>query len=361
MHVVGEHTELHTYKKHAAGRLILGFEGFDFPIEMREWKDKPAGYILFQRNVDSAEQVQVLNQSIAHFHANSIRSVDQEGGRVRRIKITNWPRMRYVGDKDDIQLTKRLAELMSDELLALGFTTNWAPICDVDSNPENPVIGDRSFSRDVKQVSKQIRSFITAMQGKGISCSAKHFPGHGDTDVDSHLDLPIVHKSRKELDAIEFPPFREAIQANVHFIMTAHVLFPEIDTSHPATMSHKIIHQILREEFGYQNLIVSDDMEMKAVRGRYPLQFQLEQSTKAGVDLFLMCKEYDLQQEAFEILVKLQESNRDIANLSLQSYARLQKYIEQRRIQMVNINRPSIDVVGSHLHHEFASSFEVIC
>ena len=357
MQVVGEHTELSEYKKRAARRLILGFEGTNFPTEMRNWKELPAGYILFQRNIESMEQVFELNKVIQAFHPLSIRSVDQEGGRVRRIKTTNWPRMRYVGQENNIEKTKHLATLMAEELLALGFTTNWAPICDVDSNPANPVIGDRSFSNTPNEVSKHVVAFINSMQTRGISCSAKHFPGHGDTDIDSHFDLPVVHKERKDLDTIEFPPFREAIATGVHFVMTAHVLFPNIDPEHPATMSSKIIRNILREEFKYDGLIVSDDMEMKAVRGRYPLEYQLEQSTNAGVDLFLMCKEHDLQQEAFEILVKKQEQSSDFAYLCHLSCQRLQKYLDNRQNIAPSISIPSLSVVGSESHRVCADIF----
>ena len=357
MQVVGEHTGLSECKKRAAQRLILGFEGTNFPIEMRNWKERPAGYILFQRNIDSTEQVFELNKVIQEFHPQSIRSVDQEGGRVRRIKTTNWPRMRYVGKENDLEKTKHLATYMAEELLALGFTTNWAPICDVDSNPNNPVIGDRSFSNTTNEVSKHVVAFITSMQNRGISCSAKHFPGHGDTDIDSHFDLPVVNKERKDLDIIEFPPFRDAIGTGVHFVMTAHVLFPNIDADHPATMSSKIIRKILREEFKYDGLIVSDDMEMKAVRGRYPLDYQLEQSTKAGVDLFLMCKEHDLQQEAFEILVKSQEKSSEFANLCHQSCQRLQRYLDNRQNISNPISIPALSVVGSESHQVYAEMF----
>ena len=177
----GEQTSLHQRKKRAAARLILGFHGLELPPEIRSFqnlKGAPAGYILFARNVSAPEQVLELNKALAELTPSGLRSVDQEGGRVRRIKEVAWPPMRKFGLRDDLGVYPQIASAMSDEL-ALGFNTDWAPVCDVDSNPDNPVIGDRSFSRSPDVCARHVVAFLETAQSKGILCSAKHFPGTG--------------------------------------------------------------------------------------------------------------------------------------------------------------------------------------
>ena len=261
--------------------------------------------------------------------------------------------MRKIGLQDDLELTRSIASAMSDELLALGFNTDWAPVCDVDSNPDNPVIGDRSFSRDPDVCARHVAAFIEVAQSKGILCSAKHFPGHGDTDVDSHLDLPTVDRDLTALLKTELPPFQAAISQGVSLVMTAHVLFPQLD-EWPATMSEAILSGILRERLGYSGAIVSDDMEMKAVRGRYPLKLQLDRSCRAGVDLFLVCSEYELQEEIFEQLVYLQEHDSYHDHLAQQSLNRIHEL--QSKIVHSEAS-PSLNLVGCSEHHHLVASF----
>ena len=170
--------------------MILGFLGTEVPQETQAFIQRaaPAGYILFSRNIETAEQVLSLNSHLKELHRKShvpILSVDQEGGRVRRIKETNWPAMRLIGNLDEETLTKKVAAGISNELLALGFNSNWAPVTDVDSNPENPVIGDRSFGRRPELCSRHVQYFLETMHQCGITGCLKHFPGHGDTDIDS--------------------------------------------------------------------------------------------------------------------------------------------------------------------------------
>ena len=230
--------------------------------------------------------------------------------------------MRYVGNLNDHQMTKDIAKGITKELLALGFNTNWAPVTDVDSNPANPVIGDRSFGRSPELCAEQVHIFLETMHECGMLGCLKHFPGHGDTDLDSHLALPTVEKECPDLEACELYPFEKNINTT-HIVMTAHVMFPAFDEQYPATMSQAIIQGILRDRFSYNGIVVSDDMEMKAVRGRWPLQQQLDLSCKAGVDLFLFCKEAELQEEAFETLVHLQENDPIHDRLAIASEKRL--------------------------------------
>lgn len=327
MMAYGESTTLAERKRRAAKRMILGFLGTDIPQETRSFVHRaaPAGYILFARNIESPQQVLSLNTQLRELHKNThlpIISVDQEGGRVRRIRETNWPSMRYVGNIDDHTITKDIAKGITNELLALGFNTNWAPVTDVDSNPDNPVIGDRSFGRSPELCAEHVQTFLETMHECGMIGCLKHFPGHGDTDLDSHLALPTVEKEQPDLEDCELYPFAQNINTT-RIVMTAHVMFPAFDEQYPATMSQTIIQGILRDRFAYNGIVVSDDMEMKAVRGRWPLAQQLDLSCKAGVDLFLFCKEAELQEEAFETLVHLQENDPAHDRLAIASEKRL--------------------------------------
>jgi beta-N-acetylhexosaminidase len=311
---VGEQTSLADRKRRAGQRLIIGIQGASVSHEeialIREIK--PAGFILFARNVEEPAQVLELNkelQSLLPPELPALCTVDQEGGRVQRIRegATRFPPLRWVGNTDNLELAQRHAVALATEVRAMGFHLNWAPDADVDSNPNNPIIGDRSFGADPARVAKMVHAWILAAQAAGMACSAKHFPGHGDTDMDSHLDLPKVEKDPPEIHEVELRPFRAAVAANVAAIMTAHVLFPAFDEAWPATLSERILKGILREEMGYEGLIVTDDMEMKAVCGRYETSVQLRQACEASVDVMLACESPSLQLEFFEGLVRLQE------------------------------------------------------
>lgn len=358
---MGEQTTLAERKKLAAQRLILGFEGTCVPLEFKEFvrKAPPAGFILFRRNVEEVAQVRELNRELRDCLPDSlppVLSVDQEGGRVLRVRETPWPPMRWLGNIDDPDITRRTASLMGSELRAMGFNLDWAPVADVDSNPDNPIIGNRSFSRDPEVVSRHIIAFLAGLHEAGVMGSVKHFPGHGDTSTDSHLELPVVDKDLGDISHCELVPFRVAVEHSVEIVMTAHVLFPVLDEKVPATMSHPILKGWLRDKLGHRGIIVSDDMEMKAVRGRYPLVQQLDQACRATVDLFLMCKELDLQVEAWETLIRLMEEDKTHHDLAVESNRRL---IELRDRHMLSVPKaPDLSVVGSRIHKDFANLIE---
>jgi len=311
---IGEQTRLAERKRRAGQRLIIGIAG---PSVSQEEKAlirqiKPAGFILFARNVEEPAQVLELNRELRSLlppELPALCTVDQEGGRVQRIRdgATRFPPMRWVGNTKSMDLVQRHARALAREVRAMGFDLNWAPDADVDSNPDNPIIGNRSFGREAKSVAQMVYTWITEAQKTGIACSAKHFPGHGDTAVDSHLDLPWVEKEEPEIREIELHPFRAAVAANVATIMTAHVMFPAFDEKWPATLSRRILGDILRNEMGYNGVIVTDDMEMKAVCGRYDTPTQLMRACEAGVDVMLACESPALQLEFYEGLVHLQE------------------------------------------------------
>lgn len=354
---IGEQTTLADRKRRAGQRLIIGFPGAAPPEESRRFirAARPAGFILFARNVEEPGQVRELNRELGALLPKSLPpllSVDQEGGRVQRIRATSWPRARWLGNLDDPARTRAIARALAVELRAMGFNVNWAPVADVDSNPANPVIGDRSFSRDPAAVARHAQAFLEGMEEVGVLGCVKHFPGHGDTSVDSHLDLPVVEKETPELERTELLPFRHLIRAGAPMVMTAHVRYPAWDEDLPATMSAPILQGQLRGALGHSGVVVSDDLEMKAVRGRYPLDLQLDRASRASVDLFLCCSEVELQWEAFELLVRLQEGDKRHDDLAIDAMGRL-KALRHRLFSPAR-PVPELSHVGSIAHRDLA-------
>lgn len=294
--------------------LIAGFDGHAAPeATLALVRQGLGGVILFARNVSSPEQVAELNRTLkAAAPGKLLSSVDQEGGRVARLRApwTLWPPMRRVGERGDEEAAHEVGRVLGTELKACGFDIDYAPVLDVDSNPANPIIGDRSFSRDPRVVARMGAALTTGLQALDVAACGKHFPGHGDTAQDSHLELPRLPHGLDRLREIELVPFQAAIQAGVATIMTAHVVFEALDPGVPATMSKKAIDGLLRRELGFQGVVISDDLEMKAVHDKFPMQQVVEDALNAGVDAFLACKELALQHEVLGIIVRAVESGR---------------------------------------------------
>ena len=310
MAAVGESTSLAERKRRAGRRLWIGFEGLEPDATLRELvrEVQPGGFVLFGRNVHSPEQVRALTAELRALVPHAVISVDQEGGRVQRIKspATEWPTMRDVA-RAEVSV-ESVGRALGHELATLGIHLDFAPVADVDSNPDNPVIGDRSFGRDPRQVAEHVAAFVRGMQSTGVLACAKHFPGHGDTNVDSHLDLPIVLADPATLRTRELPPFAAAVAADVATVMTAHVIFPALDAEVPATLSSRVIPRLLRGELGYDGVVVSDDLEMKAVHGRWGADEIAVRTLEATVDILLACRAPELQLELFEATVRAQEA-----------------------------------------------------
>lgn len=328
----GHTTTLAERKRRAGQRLVMGLSGPSLDQEQRRFisEVQPAGFILFARNIEGAEQVAELNRELVDLcpaDRPPLLSIDQEGGRVLRLKATPWPSMRVLGNADDPALTAQIGRAMSDELRAAGFNLNYAPVCDVDSNPKNPVIGDRSFGPDPARVARHALAMMEAAHSRGVIACAKHFPGHGDTSVDSHLALPVVDKELGELREVELPPFAAMVKAGVGLVMTSHVLFPDLDRELPCTLSERVLKRLLREELGFRGVVISDDLEMKAVRGRWPVPDLLELATRAGVDLFCVGRSFEhdlrLSAEVFDGLVRLSEQSAGLERMTEDSVRRL--------------------------------------
>jgi beta-N-acetylhexosaminidase len=218
--------------------------------------------------------------------------------------------MRELGALGDLDLIRLAARTVASELAALGFNLNFAPVLDVDSNPENPIIGDRAFGSDPRAVMRAGVAFLRGLQEKNILACGKHFPGHGDTSVDSHFDLPVIEHERARLEKIEIPPFRAASGAGIASLMTAHIVCKDLDPDVPATLSRAICGSLLRAEIGFEGVLFSDDLEMAAVAARYPIEVSAVEAIWAGCDALLICKDEDAQDKAHEALVKQAEKDR---------------------------------------------------
>jgi beta-N-acetylhexosaminidase len=227
-------------------------------------------------------------------------------------------------------LAERFGRALARELRAVGITLDYAPVLDIHTNPKNPVIGDRAFAERAEEVARFGRVVIRALQGEGVAACGKHFPGHGDTSTDSHLELPLVEHPPDRLRAVEFEPFRAAIQEGVAFIMTAHVLVPSLDESQPATLSPAIVQAILRDELGYGGVILSDDLEMKAVSQRIDVPAAAVAAIKAGCDAVLVCSgDVNLQAATLEALIKAVESSDIPARRLDDAFVRLKRAKER--------------------------------
>lgn len=293
---------------------IIGFEGKSAPPEVlaRIREGRVAGVILFARNLGSPVEVAALVAELAAATPPGdpplIISVDQEGGRVQRLRapLTVWPPMARLGALDDVALTEEVGRALGAELACLGFNLDYAPVCDVHTNPANPVIGDRAFAPTPDGVARHATAFLRGLEAAGVRGCAKHFPGHGDTATDSHLALPLVERSIESLRASELPPFAAAIAAGVGMIMTAHIVLPALD-ARPATMSRAWLTDVLRGELGYGGVIVSDDLDMKAVADHFSVEEVIREGLAAGVDAFLLCRDPERQRRAEEALAAAAE------------------------------------------------------
>jgi len=289
----------------AGAVLVGGFDGPELPsiIARRLSEGHLAGVIFFRRNIVDVAQVRSLcAAALAAVPLSPLVALDQEGGRVTRLRspVIALPPARALGDRDDVTFTRDLHRALAEELSAIGVNFNLAPVCDVDSNPANPVIGDRAFGRSPELVARHAVAAIEGLREGSVLACAKHFPGHGDTSTDSHLELPVLPHDLARLRAVELAPFAAAIAAGVDAVMTAHVRFDALDPAVPATLSRSVMTALLRESLGLgaDGVVVSDDLLMRAVLDRWPVDESAVLAIDAGCDLLLVCSDPDAQERA---------------------------------------------------------------
>ena len=265
-----------------------GFVGTTPPDWLRRrLSEGLGGVVLFSRNIVDIEQVARLTSAMLAENPDVMIAVDEESGDVTRLEVTSGstrPGNYALGWVDDPELTEAVAADIGAQLAAAGVTMNYAPTVDVNNNPANPVIGVRSFGADPKLVSRHTSAWVRGLQSTGVAACAKHFPGHGDTGVDSHHGLPVIEAGLSRLDDVELPPFLAAINAGVQAIMTAHILVPALDPERPATMSRAVLVDLLRDRLGFTGMVVTDGIEMASVAQRYGLGRAAVLAVAAGAD-----------------------------------------------------------------------------
>jgi beta-N-acetylhexosaminidase len=319
--------------------LCVGFEGTVASGELRGRiaRSEVGSVVLFRPNVVTPAQVA---QMVTELRAAAPPGlplpvvVDQEGGLVQRLRapMTEWPSMLAVGDAADPARSYQVGQALGEELALLGIGWTFAPVLDVHTNPANPVIGSRAFGRDPTAVATHALAFWRGLRAAGVLGCGKHFPGHGDTALDSHHELPVVDHPADRLRAVELAPFVAAVQAGAEALMTAHVMYPALDPVDPSTLSVAIATGLLRTELGFTGLLVSDDLGMKAVADRFPIEEIVVRGLRAGVDHFIIRGPVERQVAAFEALVRAGEGSSALRARLQESAARVATFKSALRV-----------------------------
>lgn len=320
-----------------------------------------SGVCLFGRNVSTPEQVRNLCaeiQSLRHkmvSRAPLFIGIDMEGGRVHRLKppFTQWPPLKTVGDLDAPTVAFHFAHRMGLELMAVGINLDFAPCVDVYTNPKNTVIGDRAVSSDPHQVEKMASALVRGYIKSGILSCAKHFPGHGHTVIDSHEELPVEDLDLKRLHEVELVPFKKALRSRVDMVMSAHILFKSVDKDWPATLSEFFLKKMLRDELKYKGLVITDDLDMKAMAKNWDKGFIPVRALQAGADLLLYCNEPASPPAAIEgITAAVAQGQLTRAQLE----SSVKRILDLKKIKLLNPDpRPlneALEIVG-HPDHQY--------
>lgn len=337
------------------GLVLFGFSGTrpdEVPIDLVA---RAAGVILFRRNIQSPEQLRTLTDAIRavprHGRHPPIIALDQEGGTVSRLAGigTTIPAAMALGAAADVALTRAMYELTGDELAALGITLDLAPVADLNDEAANPVVGTRSFGDDAVVVSSQVGAAIRGLHAAGVGATAKHFPGHGGSMVDSHFQLPVMERSLPELRKAELVPFAGAVAADVDCVMTAHAHYPAIEAAPvPATMSPAAI-RLLRDELRFEGVIVTDCLEMQAVAARYEPKAAARTALAAGADLVLISHTTSAIPEVIEALDEALEAG-DLRDASVRASLQRVEALGNRYARMTGARLASLAGVGSEQH-----------
>ena len=309
----------------------------------------PAGVILFDENFTTCEETKALIDSLnAQSEIPLIISTDQEGGRVQRLsalkrpKATSIPSMYELGKTGDTALSKKVGGVMAKEMRALGINLTFAPVLDVYSNPDNTVIGNRSFSEEAHAVSSMALSLAEGLKENGVMPCFKHFPGHGDTATDSHYKLPIINKTKEELYKTELIPFENTIEKGAEMIMVGHIAFPALTGDNtPATLSKIVITDLLKTEMGFEGIVITDSFKMKALTDNYSEKEAVKMAIDAGVDIILMPKDYN---------TALKVINENFSDERIDESVKKILYFKQKNL--TDLIEYDISVIGSSAHNE---------
>ncbi|WP_454193676.1 beta-N-acetylhexosaminidase [Paenibacillus sp. Marseille-Q7038] len=350
------------------GQLIIsGFSGTDLSPEETQLiaSGRIGGVILFKQNMESKKQLLELINDIKSNNPAENRplfiSLDEEGGRVSRLPEgkTEFPPSLRIGEKGDAALSEEVGRVIGEEAGAFGFNVDYAPVLDIFSNPANKVIGDRAYGTTAAEVSDHGIAVMKGLQKAGMISAIKHFPGHGDTSVDSHESLPVVNKTKAQLEKRELIPFREVIEEGADMIMVAHIKYPKIDSSgKPASLSSVMVQDILREDLGYDGVVITDDLEMGAIEQNYGSGEAAVMALEAGVDILLFGHTPDKAAEAYEAILTAVETGRlteaEIDEHVLRILKLKEKYIQSDE----KLTEDALTKFGSDEHQQVANQIK---
>lgn len=293
---------------------MIGFEGLEPSEEVRQFisNNNIGSIVLFNRNLDGPAQIADLSNELQEIAISGgsasplFIGIDMEGGRMAELKapFTQWPAMKFLGEIGSASLGFKFAEMLGKELLAVGINLNFSPVVDIATNPDNKVIGDRAFSSDPEMVARLSSSVVRGFVKSGLLPCVKHYPGHGDTVADSHEELPVITHDEGRLNDVEFVPFKKAFRARADLLMTAHIRCEKLDPKWPATLSPYLLKDVLREKLGFRNLVLADNMEMKAISQNFGTEEAAVQAFKAGCNIVMYSSSLDEQKKAFEAVTK---------------------------------------------------------
>lgn len=338
--------------KEKIGQMIFaGVKGTNFSNETKQLvsTEKIGGLIFYKDNLKEKNQAIALLNAIREESKNErfplFLGVDQEGGRISRLPgLNRLPTNQKIGEWNNSTLSYNIGSHLGKEMNAFGFNLDFAPVLDVNSNPKNPIIGDRSFGPNASLVSRLGIQTMKGIQSQNVISVVKHFPGHGDTSVDSHLELPVIQKSLEDLQKLELVPFKDAIEDGADVVMIAHILLPKIDPSFPSSMSHEIITGILREQLQFDGVVMTDDMTMKAILGNYDIAQAAVEAVKAGNDIVLIAHDYTNVKKAIDAIVEAVNNGQISENRINESVNRIlllkEKYrLTNDKVKDVNVQK----------------------
>ncbi|WP_080840409.1 beta-N-acetylhexosaminidase [Cohnella massiliensis] len=340
------------------GQMVLaGIEGDELDDEAIKMirEHKIGGIILYGDNISDVRGTVSLINAIKRVNAGNpapiFIGVDQEGGRVSRLpdEVEPFPASAAVGAGGKPEQAEEMGNLLAEALLAFGLNMDFAPVLDVNSNPDNPVIGDRSFGSSAERVAEMGIAAMKGIRGGGVIPVVKHFPGHGDTSVDSHLDLPVVNKTPQQLAKQEWLPFQAAVKEQAEAIMVAHILFPKVDPKRPASLSKTIVGTQLREKMGYDGVVMTDDLGMGAIVKNYKLADAAADAVEAGVDILLIGHGYDNERAVFESLVRCVKDGTIAETRIDESVYRILKLKERARLSDEETEAPDLDGLNARI------------
>jgi len=350
---IRERIDSMTLQERVGQLVIVGFDGYtaDDSIKTMIQSYKVGGVILFGRNVENPEQLITLNNTLKNINSGNkiplFISIDEEGGKVSRMpkEIRKLPTNKTIGEANDENLSYEIGSILADEVKMFGFNMNFAPVLDINSNPQNPVIGDRSFGNSKEIVSRLGVQTMKGIQSGGVIPVVKHFPGHGDTSEDSHIGLPAVSHDMNRLIDFELIPFKDAINNQADAVMIAHILLNKIDSENPSSLSKTVITELLRNQLKFNGVIITDDMTMRAIVENYNIGEAAIKSVKAGSDIILVCHGYDNEIAVIDALKNAVE-NRTISQETInESVYRILKLKDKYKLSDDKIDK--IDTINS--------------